>query len=1014
MTGVTWSPASGNVFTEVEATITFTDDDVRAVYVDWDDGASNKKDEANYQGVQFTEPKSVWSGNHTYTASGAYNPVIQTMNSKGFFSKYYTYDADAGENGANPEVSPSIGDTGINTINMYDGQATGIMRVENKTVKSGIDNSIFEWLGPRDIKLMIPPLLKGADLTTIGSVIIEIQAKVRRTVLNDTRDDMAVAGTSDSIETLSTTLSSLTSKVGFTDVDIDGGQVVQVLKVTYKNPKYTTDPLDFDANALYNRLKVFVAVEAPDENGLLQYYPITYVSAGSPIKKVNDSTRYITMDFSQSRAKASNISIDSYRYDNGKSLYSPANQWTYRQLHDIFGDQTKQTSTLKTIHYTYGSVSPWGLGAVTTMDGYLTEAFDSSSNAAWKIDSSSAGQEQWFRTDQFLIDDFGRFADNYHMVRMSADPNTTGTGSVSNVSSIIANKPYVFRITPAINWTGTQAVSPVKLDNSDTGNFTADYTLEACNNVGASGGSTGMVLLSGMNDQDFEYIDGDSRTANEYLLLLFDKKTDKIFLDISNYSNGLTSCLVSGTSYPSAAPTWGSRDAVTGWDIAGVSYLSLENSGTNTQIASWKALDFEDTTKVSREFIDTSNDKYETQSNSLSKSGLLSWDMPTDWTSTTMKNLCGGVLAPSAPYSTTVSTDIALEGTVGTPASSTYYGLKVPVTLDSTSQDNLSDAGIDSETMGRFQYIFIITGSGDTGEERMYWVNNGNESGLNSAGTIMYLHYGDTTYATAPAGTIAGKLRRVNLYDVIDGFSKVYRGDSDTELVPVDAQASWDNKYIINTTGSGVGKALLDAWKDNDMYALKISLSGQAGEINGEDKDSWPTIRNIFSANEGHVAVIKQIDDSAYNLNALPVTSDLAVSRGGNYYSAITRKGKVFIARTGEKIENISLSSVALGDGTFDTYSASSSLYGQLRTIRNLHSKNARVYWDEEQKDGTFVRYWGVITQVDETHGTGGPKSVINYNCNVMIEEIALIDTSGNLMTDLFPLGGISDGRDFN
>ena len=60
------------------------------------------------------------------------------------------------------------------------------------------------------------------------------------------------------------------------------------------------------------------------------------------------------------------------------------------------------------------------------------------------------------------------------------------------------------------------------------------------------------------------------------------------------------------------------------------------------------------------------------------------------------------------------------------------------------------------------------------------------------------------------------------------------------------------------------------------------------------------------------------------------------------------------------------------------------------------------------------MRYWGVITQVDETHGTGGPKSVINYNCNVMIEEIALIDTSGNLMTDLFPLGGISDGRDFN
>ena len=38
---LTWaSAASGNVFTEVTGTFTFTDDNVRAVYIDWGDGTN--------------------------------------------------------------------------------------------------------------------------------------------------------------------------------------------------------------------------------------------------------------------------------------------------------------------------------------------------------------------------------------------------------------------------------------------------------------------------------------------------------------------------------------------------------------------------------------------------------------------------------------------------------------------------------------------------------------------------------------------------------------------------------------------------------------------------------------------------------------------------------------------------------------------------------------------------------------------------------------------------------------
>jgi hypothetical protein len=256
-------------------------------------------------------------------------------------------------------------------------------------------------------------------------------------------------------------------------------------------------------------------------------------------------------------------------------------------------------------------------------------------------------------------------------------------------------------------------------------------------------------------------------------------------------------------------------------------------------------------------------------------------------------------------------------------------------------------------------------------------------------------------------------MRRINVYDIINGYSKVFEGTDATNLPPVGAGSAWTNNYMIDDdTGAGVGKDLLDAWKSNELYALKISLSGAAGT--GDTEEVYPEVWNIFDATRAYETIVKEIDDSAYNLNALPVTSDVSISRGGTYYSAITRKGKVFIARTGDTIENLSFTSVALGDETFDTFSADSSMYGQLRKIRKLHANTNRVYWDEPQKDGTFVRYWGVITKIDETHGTGGPRSVITYNFNVMLEDIALIDVNGNLMTDLFPLGGISDGRDYS
>ena len=264
-------------------------------------------------------------------------------------------------------------------------------------------------------------------------------------------------------------------------------------------------------------------------------------------------------------------------------------------------------------------------------------------------------------------------------------------------------------------------------------------------------------------------------------------------------------------------------------------------------------------------------------------------------------------------------------------------------------------------------------------------------------------------------------IRRVNIYDVIDGVSKVERqGSSNVKLTPVDAEISaFPNKYIVSNTSSGVGSALKTAWSGNAKYAMRIALSGSGtADGAGSSIKSFPEIWNIFDATEGNVSYVKEIDDSAYNLNSLPITSDFAVTYAGNYYQAITRKGRVFISKTGLPIQTLNFGSVALGDesaaaATQFASGAPASTYGHLHKARMLQANAVRVYWDEPQKDGTFVRFWGVVNNLAENATSGGPRRITSYSFDVTVEEIALLDNNGTLMTDIFPLGGIVDERDF-
>ena len=135
--GVGGTVTTANVYDKRFAKLTFDNNDVRAIYIDWDDGEDNSKLNANYQWIQFDYPVSSAIIEHTYTQTGAFKPVIQTVNSSGIFSKYFQNAS------SNSTIAPFEEASTIATMTVSDKAATSTINLANKQVLSGKDTSYF-------------------------------------------------------------------------------------------------------------------------------------------------------------------------------------------------------------------------------------------------------------------------------------------------------------------------------------------------------------------------------------------------------------------------------------------------------------------------------------------------------------------------------------------------------------------------------------------------------------------------------------------------------------------------------------------------------------------------------------------------------------------------------------------------------------------------------------------------------------------------------------------------------
>ena len=996
MSSFTWADDSVEVFTTATGNAVFVDDNVAKVFIDWGDGTNQTLEYGVNQWSTLDTASASESFTHVYTKTGSFGPVIRTVNTDGFISNYY------GSSSTNSDLTPyeSVGSR-ISPITVRDGNPLATVKVENKTVLSGIDNNIFNE-GPKDVYMYIPPIVDTTQPDQQMSVTVTAR------ITQPTISNQASLGNNFTVDDITNTFvlgDGTTQPV--TKIHGDDTYIAEILKMKMDFVKYpeASGATVVQTNAL-NKLKIFLIAQA--DNDL--WYPIAYVSNGDPIKSISDSRRTVSLDFTESRAKAANASTSTFNYDDGKFSWQPYKQWQPSGATALSGNTSTDNKTID-LSYTYYGRADGLMGSGTAANNF---ALSGNKLTAFVTGNASIPQAtNTMVTDQFILNDFNQFIDTQHLSRMTATSDTSYTSTIDTFDG-------VYRIDPPAWYSESVAKGrSYFFNNAESPQQTYYYATGAYSNALATNthipeyqspilDNWNFYTRSGTNGaptwtQDF-VID-----APEYLIFTNSVKNNKIFFNNTTYAPKMMTDLASQS----------------GTTVAGVSYLKVTNVKEGdkfTQKAEWIPLNFTDTTRVDKKYRDSSSATYIDKSSSFVKSGYISFDMPADWGQLSLTGMCGGF------FDVTGATD-ATSSISGSNAHNNYSkyvtGMVLAPAISGTGEPfatyTFNDIGYPNSStwytdddFGNYNYMFEVSGGAGDNVKQTYWVGSssvGYASGTASSSRVLYLTSG--IYVTGmTTGPFTGFLRRINFYEVFNGASKTVNSGS----LPNAYKQYFPPNYPYLFGWGGLGGDV-DKYREQwvgEQYALKITLSG--GTFSRPTTNPITAGAEMWTAlpyNDSNSQLIIQKDNTAYDISYMPINSDVSINYAGTFYQAATKGGKVYIIRTGTPIQTIGLSSKAMGTEQSFAWSDDFTTFSALEKLRDAQAEGTRVMWDEKQKDATWVRFFGVITSVSETHSVNGPRAPRDFTAELVVDEICLIDAGGTLISDLVPLGGVADARSF-
>ena len=333
-------------------------DVVAGFIIDWDDGEDNSPEKANRQTIMLDSPNNSVVVEHTYTKHGKFFPLIRTISIDGFHSKFYSsHDRASIERTKSLESQTlSSGQNDFSTVSLDVQHNTGtipripefapancpptaILKVDRKSVFSGIDNDIIA--GNAVGYAFVP---RAADtLTSYTSAIEVIYETTKDIVLKET------IGASSAV-----TASSAAGDTGCrfpSDISTNGylTKVLSVKIVKLKEGTITSS----DSLGPDERVHIMYSTGTGDVLDNV----ITSVSLGNPLQTIDRPGFSVLADGSYSSTKNSNVSISTFMFDTDK-LNNYSNSTTpfifpnHQAGTDVFGVEEGGTNSLDQVEPT--------------------------------------------------------------------------------------------------------------------------------------------------------------------------------------------------------------------------------------------------------------------------------------------------------------------------------------------------------------------------------------------------------------------------------------------------------------------------------------------------------------------------------------------------------------------------------------------------------------------------------------------------------------------------------------
>jgi hypothetical protein len=285
--------------------------------IDWDDGEDNSPEKSNTTKIVLENPNTFAVTSHIYTTHGAHYPLIRVKSIEGFWSKWYT---SASENNdftnldTSHRIDANLYDAGNNNFSIVTMEKVGqpripilcpankppicVLKTDRKSIFAGIDNS---YLGIADISSasVDPQVVIHSENTARTDAYIRILYLDSGAAANTSAD----AGDNARIQEVKKKHSDTLNNVR------------RILRVELIDNRETTSATETSKLASGERIHIYFTIGSDTVS-------LGYVSLGNPVIEDNALGFFATVDATESRTRASNVTLGGQSLDDGVVPYT--------------------------------------------------------------------------------------------------------------------------------------------------------------------------------------------------------------------------------------------------------------------------------------------------------------------------------------------------------------------------------------------------------------------------------------------------------------------------------------------------------------------------------------------------------------------------------------------------------------------------------------------------------------------------------------------------------------------